>query len=104
MCLEVDGLTCGSCVSKAERALLSVDGVLEVGQRHIVHLWTTCALQSAITPLLQARCCLLINLRSILQHLACRLDYICSLDAVYEYVRGKAQGQKRCIYRASKQQ
>lgn len=29
--LELSGLSCGSCVAKAERALLSVDGVLEVG-------------------------------------------------------------------------
>lgn len=31
VCLELSGLSCGSCVAKAERALLSVDGVLEVG-------------------------------------------------------------------------
>lgn len=29
-CLELSGLTCGACVAKVERALLSVDGVLEV--------------------------------------------------------------------------
>ncbi|CAM9270208.1 unnamed protein product, partial [Laminaria digitata] len=28
-CLELSGLTCGACVAKVERALLSVDGVLE---------------------------------------------------------------------------
>ncbi len=28
--LELSGLTCGSCVAKAESALLAVDGVLEV--------------------------------------------------------------------------
>lgn len=33
ICLEVSGLRCGSCVSKLERALLSVDGVLEVGSK-----------------------------------------------------------------------
>lgn len=30
VCLELSGLSCASCVAKAERALLSVDGVLEV--------------------------------------------------------------------------
>lgn len=39
LCLEVDGLTCGSCVAKAERALLSVDGVLEVGEICTEYLW-----------------------------------------------------------------
>ena len=29
-CLELSGLTCGACVAKVERALLSVDGVVEV--------------------------------------------------------------------------
>lgn len=29
-CLELSGLTCGACVAKVERALLSTDGVLEV--------------------------------------------------------------------------
>lgn len=29
ICLDVSGLRCGSCVSKLERALLSVDGALE---------------------------------------------------------------------------
>lgn len=33
VCLEVDGLTCGSCVAKAERAILSVNGVLEVREK-----------------------------------------------------------------------
>lgn len=51
MCLEVDGLTCGSCVAKAERALLSVDGVLEVRGTHTLYLWGTCTLQSATRPL-----------------------------------------------------
>lgn len=30
VCLELSGLTCGSCVTKAESALLAIDGVLEV--------------------------------------------------------------------------
>lgn len=34
VCLELDGLTCGSCVSKAERAILAIDGVIEVGESH----------------------------------------------------------------------
>lgn len=38
VCLEVDGLTCGSCVAKVERALLSVDGALEVGERNTYSL------------------------------------------------------------------
>lgn len=29
-CLELSGLSCGACVAKVERTLLSVDGVLEV--------------------------------------------------------------------------
>lgn len=51
VCLEVNGLTCGSCVAKAERALLSIDGVLEVRGTHAVYLWGTCTLQSATRPL-----------------------------------------------------
>lgn len=34
ICLDVSGLRCGSCVSKLERALLSVDGALEVGTQY----------------------------------------------------------------------
>lgn len=34
--LELSGLTCGSCVVKAERALLSVEGVLEVNGNFVI--------------------------------------------------------------------
>ena len=54
LCLEVDGLTCGSCVAKAERALLSVDGVLEVGEKHTACLWVACTSYSTARPHLHA--------------------------------------------------
>ena len=37
-CLELSGLTCGVCVAKVERALLSADGVLEVRVSSFPHL------------------------------------------------------------------